>query len=372
MKSKRRSLRRGAKSGAKKRRGTPKLVIKSPSDILAEREREQKRLRAMFQALIETNPQEAARMAGVFLELSTDALLALNDSKDRYASEDSENIQCNHFRRIAGELEQLAKRGGYYPLAMAWNIAGHLAQVIHDLALEQPLNKDIKRNLVDIGGKSFFLPSLRSRNRKFTFDFEKVADVVQLSDFCVVKMDEESLARLDSPVTMFVAETLEGIERDRRKVQNVQHQLADRRFFALHRRNKLKDGERPNLAGVSEAELKKALRLDYPAEHIPWMLECLRLPDLNTDTVEQWTKVICAIVDNPETLKRLERTNLYRSLANGNDGKEYKMRDELKLRVKQALKSSLVPKPTDTPASRILRRIERKRTGKYPIKPGGL
>jgi len=333
----------------------------------------------MFQTLIEANPQEAARKARVFLELATDALLALKGSKDRCASEDSENIQCNHFRKLANELEQrlanepeLLKYGRDYPLATAWHVASQLAKAIHDLALDESLSEDARDSLVDIGGKNFFLPSLRSRNRKFTFDFEKVADVVQLSDFCAVKMDEESLARLDTPVTMFVAEMLEGIERLRQQAQQARFQLALHRFNEKAQLNKRKDGERPDLAKVTKAELKTALNLDYPTEQIPLMLECLCLQDLNTDTVEQWTKVICAIVDDPETLKRLVRTRLYQILAKGNDGKEYKMRDELKLRVKQALKSSLVPKPTDTSTSRILGRIERKRTRKYPIKPGGL
>jgi hypothetical protein len=349
-----------------------KCTVRAPSEIRAEREHEVKQLRSKFQKLIEKEPQEAARKAGVYLELATDALLGLTDSPDRYAAEDSENIRCNHFRRLAGELEQMMQRGNHYPLATAWFIGSQLAQAIHDLVLEEPRNKRAIDHLFTIASKSFFLPSLRSRNSKFTFDFEKVANAVQLSDFCMVKLDEESLARLDTPVTMFTAETIEAIGRTRDQVKRVHSQIVMKRFMLLHRRNKLKSGQTSDEIEVSDAAIKRVLRLGHKARDIPMMLDCFKLPDLHATTVNKWRRVIFSIIDNPETLTRLQGTRLYRSLAAGNDNKEYKMRDELKLRVKQVMQSTLIRAPDDSPVSRIRRRVMAKQSPATPIKPGGI
>lgn len=345
---------------------------------------ERERLPAAFAALAATNPGMAEHRAELLLETATKTLLDLVQSRSPSVSDTSELWLNGHMRRLADQFAEWARAGRGVPLATAWYIACRFAEVIHDLALDESCSEDAKWNLFTLGSQSLFLPSLRSRNKNFTFDFEKVAEAIQLSDFCAVDMTEKSQARPDSPITMFTIQTLEMIGRLRREVQDVRLRLAMRAF-----RRDAKDGDRCDPNRVSEAEVKReltgesltewektALGPRYPVEWIPIMLKCLQLEDLNKSTVDQWTEIVCSIIEMPETLKRLEGTKFYRILEQSTDGKDYQMRDELKTRVKQALKSSLVPPQPMSPwmtasQARIQQRVQSKRARGRPIKPGG-
>ncbi len=217
------------KGKPKKRTGKASPTIKRPSDVFDEREKRIAKTRSWLDALAQKDPQWAAIYACQLLEIGTETLLKLIESKKLTNAgafvfhDDAESRLCGYFQRLIYDLCRLVKIGREDPVFVAWRGAAELSKAIHDLALTASPGDESMFSLQKIAGREIYMPSLRAKAKKFDCDFKEVADKIGLSLQSAVNTDwtwtqsgfksddGKSKYSLDSLATQFVVAFIERV-----------------------------------------------------------------------------------------------------------------------------------------------------------------
>ena len=276
------------------------------------------------------------------MDIGAETLLKLVESKKLTNAgafhDDAESRLCGHFQRLIIELCGLVKIGRENSVFVAWRGAAELSKAIHDLALTASPSDESMFSLQKIAGREIYMPSLRARPKKFDYDFKEVANKIGLSLQVAVNMgwtwgqtgfkSEDAKAKFDlnSLVTQFVVSFIERvahIQSITRESEAWLHGLQDR-----------------NPAKYKDATLKEYLLRKYDDGQVSELMTWHTLPKFSRATFDQfWKQTLKPYLEKPETLEQLKGNSLYKELEDATDGKNYQMRDILKKRCKQALKS---------------------------------
>lgn len=314
----------------------PMLVFESES--WKEKEEEMERL-------IAENPRSALQVACVGLDYSLELIWRLIEKKSLLSpippvfmgkpynirpSDDAALSLSNRILRIMEKVSRHALAGDKDMIITAWNMATDFAKTIHDIALDHP------DRLESLAKKSVFMPSLRARPKNFEYDFPEIAEKTHLSEECLFDARDSSKHYLDTPATRLAADI-------------VQYMAA--RIFELKSLKTaftfIQQGAASGVAACQKFagwQLEKWL-LDYG--HVKsYELHYDELPPLTRKTVpDWWNKAIKGEVER--RFESIKGTAFHSELQKATDGQDYQVRDELKRRCHQALKSLARPDPKD-------------------------
>jgi len=329
---------------SKKRASKANNIPKRPSDVFDEREKRIKQTRVWLDALAQKDPQWAAIYACQHLEIGTETLLKLIESKKLTNAgafhDDAESRLCGYFQRLIYELCRLVKIGREDPVFVTWLGATELSKAIHDLALTASPADESMFSLQKIAGREIYMPSLRAKGKKFDYDFKEVADKIGLSLQSAVNTgwtwrqagfkSEDGKVKFDlnSLVTQFVVSFIE---------RTAYLQSITRESEAW-----LRGSQKRNPAKYTKTTLKDHLRRKYDDDQVSELMSWHTLPKFSRATIDKfWKQTLKPYLEKPETLEQLKGNSLYKELEDATDGKDYQMRDILKKRCKQALKPLL-------------------------------
>ena len=332
------------KGKPKKRTSKAHNIPKRPSDVFDEREKRIKQTRTWLDALAQKDPQWAAIYACQHLEIGTETLLKLIESKKLTNvgafHDDAESRLCGYFQRLIFELCRLVKIGREDPVFVAWRGAAELIKAIHDLALTASPADEGMFSLQKMAGREIYMPSLRAKAKKFDYNFKKVADKIGLSLHGAVNTgwtwtptgfkseDEKAKYDLNSLATQLVVTFIDRVTRFQRITREKEAWLR-----GLQER-------RSTSSEYKQTTLEDFLRRDYNAAQVSELMAWHTLPKFSRATIDQfWKQTLKPYLEQPETLEQLKGKSLYKELEDATDGKNYQMRDILKKRCKQALKS---------------------------------
>jgi hypothetical protein len=376
------------KGKPKKRASKAHNIPKRPSDVFDEREKRIKQTRAWLDALAQKDPQWAAIYACQHLEIGTETLLKLIESKKLTNAgafhDDAESRLCGYFQRLIYELCRLVKIGREDSVFVAWRGAAELSKAIHDLALTASPADESMFSLQKIAGREIYMPSLRAKGKKFDYDFKEVADKIGLSLQSAVNTgwtltpegfksdDGKAKYSLDSLATQFVVAFIENVAH----FQSITRE-SEAWLRGLRERH-------PNSPEYKQS-LADFLRRKYSDEQVSELMACHALPvfhraifdkpkqleKLWRDTVDQfWKQALKPHLKKRETLNQFRGTPFYKQICKcraaqkrvrvlcGFDGEkkcyksntsnpDYKVKAELIKRCEQALKSKSLFRPPE-------------------------
>ena len=246
----------------------------------------------------------------------------VSDSREVLWDTDPDFVFCAFFRRITEALINNARAGNTRAVGQAWDASSRLINMIHALAKQNPgLLKPFAR-------KALFLPAFRANVKKFTHDFQRVQEAIELSQDCFINTDLDALVDLESPATSLVAARLEAVGRIREDMKTMQK--AWQHFC-----------ENSNPASsYTLPEWLVQIGGFQPEE-----LFLLELPDYDKNSaLEWWERVIKPYLADPKTLDSIRGTPFYQSLCDGAETpKDSDVRDRLKERCRPKVLRSLAP-----------------------------
>jgi hypothetical protein len=131
----------------------------------------------------------------------------------RNSNDDPVCILTDTIASLTKTLISRASTGDSIAASQMWETSFELIKGIHLLSEKKP---DLLR---PVAKKSLFVPSLRSKRKKFTHNFNHVAEKIGLSEECYVNTQPNARYNLNKAATFFVAEKLEAAGRIRDRMQ---------------------------------------------------------------------------------------------------------------------------------------------------------
>jgi hypothetical protein len=338
------------KAASKARSAKTKPAAKAKQGEIPWHERWKAR-KAEQAALIETNPKDAMHVAHDRLDYGIEILTELIDKGTLFHEwksvdgtldhswDEAAQCLCSRFSWLVDKATKYARAGNREFITSVWFAAKQLVETVHDVAFD----KEHAAHLESCARSSLFLPSLRTWQNSFTYDFQAIAQTLNLSKDCIAWMGDDAQHKLDTPITRLVAEVVEHIGWEREHIRHGRETHA--RTKALH--------ARPDyMARLPESDAAYAHRVDAMTED-EYLVEVHysrrerlhydSLPPLTKSTADEWwNKAVAQEVE--WRFEKIKDSRLYDRLAGA---KDYRKRADLKRRAKRAL---LAVAPPDTQA----------------------
>jgi len=273
----------------------PNLAKRTALDFLREWRGQQKNRTAERTALVAFDPLVAMFVARDYLRAATDMVSEMylrgafvrhpvNTSGDHKQTRNpvTEGLS-REIMELMQQIDRYARAG--YPEFMetAWLIGQLFAETIHDVALDKA--KACK--LEPVARRSLFMPSLRTRQKTFAYDFKEMAANLHLSEDCLSNTSGDASHRLDTPITKLVAEIVESIG-------SIQVQLRTAR--GVYQRIRAAYADPQSLVGLPKSVVAYIASADVGTEEQylerhsfhPETLNYDSLPPLTKATAEEW------------------------------------------------------------------------------------
>jgi hypothetical protein len=312
-------------------------------EIRREAREASKRVRVALDALIEVAPTKAIHEAGSLSKFASETLLKLIEQQPSHFPEDprvknppdaAERWFCSLTDFMAQKLCRLVATGHIVPIDCAWHAATILTQALHDLALAAP------EHLRSTARTVSSMPSLRTKAKSYDYDFQEIAEAIELSQGCGVAIGEKATYRLSAYATRFVFVFIECatvLQKAFKMEEMMLCELKSRFCTALHVE------QIPNLT------LEWWLSCRYSKDVVAKLMHFKDLPPFEMRSIDTWWKnALKPHLENPETLEQIRGTKFYEVLEKAAHNskettKDYAIVDELKKRCRPALKSISVP-----------------------------
>ena len=249
-----------------------------------------------------------------------------------YLEDQAAEYLCRIAETIDQKLVQCAFAGELSTLTHVWTFGKVFAECVHDIALHNP------GPLRALAASSLTMPSLRTRQVRYSYDCAKISKALRLAENCVVDMGPKASARLSSPATRFTANTLEELGRFWKQVKSREEewrsiQTDDPQINSLCLK----------FRGFS---LEEYLRFHFP-QNPDEAVAIQKLKPFNTLTIAKWwNTALKPYLKKRETLDKIRGSPFYKSLEKAaKSGKDYHIIDELKRRCRSSMARLAKPAP---------------------------
>lgn len=237
---------------------------------------------------------------------------------------------CRFYSLMTKLIRQLALTGVKEAVAESWNCSADLITLIHDLAYTKP------DALKPIARRALFLPSIRAKVKRFTYDFHEIQDRISLSKDCIIDTSSAALSDLDSEATFLVATLLDSLGRTRDEMKRQEQEW-----------------KRYRAAGRTTCTLEEWLAVESGCEG--YALALRTLPEFSKGTADLWwTTAIKPVLARRDFFETFQHSAHYQRLYHrlcrtAKSPKSYDVMDKLREQCRPKVKALAPAVPPRSP-----------------------